>query len=95
MSGMAGAMKSPALSKKLMENLQGDLRALSTEAKRKHPQVKEVGQAIASILARSAPPNSSHRHCRIFIVLNQIMLFQICKLDGNNLHLVLCLFFIK
>ena len=39
-------MKDPAVVKKLFENLQSDLRLLSTEGKRKHPNVKEVISSI-------------------------------------------------
>ena len=49
----AGNMKDPAVAKKLFENLQSDLRVLSTEGKRKHPNVKEVimyTQAHSSLL---------------------------------------------
>lgn len=34
---------SPAQAKKLLDSMQNDLRTLSAECKRKHPEVKEVG----------------------------------------------------
>ena len=37
------AKKSDAITKKLIDNLQGDLRQLSSDCKRKYPPVKEVG----------------------------------------------------
>ena len=39
---MPSNLKDPAVAKKLFENLQSDLRALSTEGKKKHANVKEV-----------------------------------------------------
>ena len=39
---MASPGRDQAVGKKLVENLQGDLRALSAEGKRKFPSVKEV-----------------------------------------------------
>ena len=39
---MPSNLKDPAVAKKLFENLQSDLRALSTEGKKKHSNVKEV-----------------------------------------------------
>ncbi|XP_060551977.1 protein MON2 homolog isoform X2 [Ruditapes philippinarum] len=41
-----GNMKDPAVAKKLFENLQSDLRLLSTEGKRKHPNVKEASEQV-------------------------------------------------
>ncbi|KAJ8301798.1 hypothetical protein KUTeg_020785 [Tegillarca granosa] len=38
------ASKDPAIAKKLLESLQGDLRTLSAEGKRKHPNVKESSE---------------------------------------------------
>ena len=37
-----GAKNNPELAKKLLESIQTDLRTLSAETKRKHPEVKEV-----------------------------------------------------
>ncbi|XP_052280395.1 protein MON2 homolog isoform X2 [Dreissena polymorpha] len=42
----AGNMKDPTVAKKLFENLQSDLRLLSTEGKRKHPNVKEASEKV-------------------------------------------------
>ncbi|XP_052779500.1 protein MON2 homolog isoform X2 [Mya arenaria] len=42
----AGNMKDPAVAKKLFENLQSDLRLLSTEGKRKYPNVKEASEKV-------------------------------------------------
>lgn len=39
---MASPRKDPAIAKKLIDNLQTDLRSLSAEAKKKHPTLKEV-----------------------------------------------------
>lgn len=39
---MPSNLKDPAVAKKLFENLQGDLRALSSEGKKKHANVREV-----------------------------------------------------
>lgn len=42
-TGMAAGIKtSPEAAKKLLDSLQNDLRTLSSESKRKHPEVKEV-----------------------------------------------------
>lgn len=38
----AGIKASPEAAKRLLDSLQNDLRLLSTESKRKHPEVKEV-----------------------------------------------------
>ncbi|XP_046370442.2 protein MON2 homolog isoform X2 [Haliotis rufescens] len=44
---MASRAKSdPAVAKKLLENLQNDLRTLSSESKRRHPEVKEAAETI-------------------------------------------------
>lgn len=39
---MASPVKDQTVAKKLVENLQTDLRGLSAEAKKKHPNIKEV-----------------------------------------------------
>ena len=39
---MAAANKDDTLARKLVENLQTDLRSLSAEARKKHPNIKEV-----------------------------------------------------
>lgn len=39
---MASPIKDQTVAKKLVENLQTDLRGLSAEAKKKHPNIKEV-----------------------------------------------------
>lgn len=36
--------------KKLIENLQNDLRSLTNEVKKKHPQIKDVGQVFYILL---------------------------------------------
>ncbi|XP_053377564.1 protein MON2 homolog isoform X3 [Mercenaria mercenaria] len=41
-----GNMRDPAVVKKLFENLQSDLRLLSTEGKRKYPNVKESSEQV-------------------------------------------------
>lgn len=38
----AGIKTSPEAAKRLLDSLQNDLRTLSSESKRKHPEVKEV-----------------------------------------------------
>nr|XP_022302198.1 protein MON2 homolog isoform X2 [Crassostrea virginica] len=43
---MASPLKDPQIAKKLVENLQGDLRSLSAEGKRKYPHVKEASEQI-------------------------------------------------
>ncbi|XP_078340584.1 protein MON2 homolog isoform X3 [Crassostrea virginica] len=43
---MASPLKDPHIAKKLVENLQGDLRSLSAEGKRKYPHVKEASEQI-------------------------------------------------
>ncbi|KAL4226466.1 hypothetical protein ACF0H5_014449 [Mactra antiquata] len=52
-----GNMKDPLVAKKLFENLQGDLRLLSTEGKRKHPNVKEVSEQMQLKLRTIAAKN--------------------------------------
>ena len=42
MATEAGYRLHPALTKKLLENLQSDLRLLSADCKRKYPNVKDV-----------------------------------------------------
>lgn len=43
---MPSNLKDPSVAKKLFENLQSDLRALSTEAKKKHANVKEASEQV-------------------------------------------------
>lgn len=43
---MASPLKDPQIAKKLVESLQGDLRSLSAEGKRKYPHVKEASEQI-------------------------------------------------
>lgn len=38
----AGIKNSPEVAKKLLDSLQNDLRTISSDSKRKHPEVKEV-----------------------------------------------------
>lgn len=45
---MATTKRDKNVAKKLVENLQTDLRSLSAEAKKKHPNIKEV-QLIACV----------------------------------------------
>lgn len=47
---------SPEAVKKLLENMQSDLRALSLECKKKFPPVKEVGFGRRVAAARGARP---------------------------------------
>ncbi|XP_063438367.1 protein MON2 homolog isoform X1 [Mytilus trossulus] len=43
---MASPIKDQTVAKKLVENLQTDLRGLSAEAKKKHPNIKEISEKI-------------------------------------------------
>ena len=43
----------PAMTKKLLENLQSDLRMLSSDCKRKYPHVKDVSIVFCWILYQS------------------------------------------
>ena len=94
-SSMANAVKnSPEIARKLVENLQSDLRTLSNECKRKYPPVKEVSYkkdsrtwhsptisqwvAFSVKLARTVNCRHSYRHS-----------FLICTMSGSMEELFL------
>ena len=69
---MPSNLKDPAVAKKLFENLQSDLRALSTEGKKKHSNVKEVSTIFiipinASLLTHCMLGNFSCFCCRLLV----------------------------
>lgn len=56
----AGIKASPEAAKKLLDSLQNDLRMLSTESKRKHPEVKESAERVQLKLRTISTKNESN-----------------------------------
>nr|KAG5711390.1 hypothetical protein BaRGS_025817 [Batillaria attramentaria] len=56
----AGIKASPEAAKKLLDSLQNDLRMLSSESKRKHPEVKESAETVQLKLRTISTKNESN-----------------------------------